>query len=199
MAINKIILNDVEIELSDEQARRIIGSGNLSTVAQTLVGGVNEINAKVGNGVLTTDNKALIGGVNEINEKISTINSNIQGVNNEITTIKNDITNVSGVGTIFKTVFSSEFSNIGPIPANNEWEFNLDYNDNIIHINDTDEYEFLFAKDVYTYTNKVLVRSITFDNNNHFHIRFKNVSNEDLTIGFCFYPIFVKKGVWQHQ
>ena len=91
MAVNKIILNGEEIELSDEQARRIIGSGNLATVAQTLIGGVNELDSKVGDGILTTDNKALIGSVNEINEKINTIindsgSSNSSGIDNLFTT-----------------------------------------------------------------------------------------------------------------
>lgn len=198
MAINKIILNDVEIELSDEQARRIIGSGNLSTVAQNLVGGVNEINAKVGNGVLTTNNKALIGGVNEINEKISTINSNIEGVNNEITTIRNDITNVSGVGTIFKTLYNHNYTDIGPIPAGSEYVFTIPYGDIMNSINDTSgEFEFLFALDAFTYTNKVLVRSINFSNNS-FQVTFLNVSTEDNFTALAFRPIFVKKGVWQH-
>ena len=87
MAVNKIILNGEEIELSDEQARRIIGSGTLGTVAQTLIGGVNELDTKVGDGILTTENKALIGGVNEINEKISVINGNITDINQTITNI----------------------------------------------------------------------------------------------------------------
>lgn len=122
MAVNKIILNGEEIELSDEQARRIIGSGNLltnaqtliggvnevdskvgsgnlATVAQTLIGGVNEINTKVGDGILTTDNKALIGSVNEINEKISTINGNITDINQTITNIGSGTS-----GGIFKTI-----------------------------------------------------------------------------------------------
>lgn len=120
MAINKIILNDVEIELSDEQARRIIGSGNLSTVAQNLVGGVNEINAKVGNGVLTTDNKALIGGVNEINEKISAING-------DIVTINETISNMSGGNSdvMFKTVFGSSSLLNQDIPPKESYTFNF--------------------------------------------------------------------------
>ena len=99
MAVNKIILNGEEIELSDEQARRIIGSGNLLTNAQTLIGGVNELDTKVGDGILTTDNKALIGSVNEINEKINTINGNITDINQTITNIGSGTS-----GVIFKTV-----------------------------------------------------------------------------------------------
>ena len=99
MSVNKIILNGQEIELSDEQARRIIGSGNLATVAQTLIGGVNELDTKVGDGILTTDNKALIGGVNEINEKISVINGNITDINQTITNIGSGTS-----GAIFKSV-----------------------------------------------------------------------------------------------
>ena len=105
MAVNKIILNGEEIELSDEQARRIIGSGNLATVAQTLIGGINELDAKVGNGVLTTDNKALIGSVNEINEKISTINGDITNINETITNIGGSVS-----GAIFKTIISMSTS-----------------------------------------------------------------------------------------
>lgn len=101
MAVNKIILNGEEIELSDEQARRIIGSGTLATVAQTLIGGVNELDTKVGNGILTTDNKALIGGVNEINEKIGTINGDITNINETITNIGGSVS-----GAIFKTILS---------------------------------------------------------------------------------------------
>ena len=99
MSVNKIILNGQEIELSDEQARRIIGSGNLLTNAQTLIGGVNELDTKVGDGILTTDNKALIGSVNEINEKISVINGNITDINQTITNIGS-----STSGAIFKTI-----------------------------------------------------------------------------------------------
>ena len=102
MGINKIILNGEEIELTDEQARRIIGSGTLATVAQTLIGGVNELDSKVGSGILTTDNKALIGGVNEINEKISVINGNITDINQTITNIGSGTS-----GTIFKSKGSS--------------------------------------------------------------------------------------------
>lgn len=108
MAVNKIILNGEEIELSDEQARRIIGSGNLATVAQTLIGGVNELDTKVGSGILTTDNKALIGGVNEINEKIQTVNGNITNIQNDITQINQNISNIgSSGGEIFYTPFST--------------------------------------------------------------------------------------------
>ena len=99
MSVNKIILNGQEIELSDEQARRIIGSGNLLTNAQTLIGGVNELDTKVGDGILTTDNKALIGSVNEINEKISVINGNITDINQTITNIGSGTS-----GAIFKTI-----------------------------------------------------------------------------------------------
>ena len=99
MSVNKIILNGQEIELSDEQARRIIGSGNLLTNAQTLIGGVNELDTKVGDGILTTDNKALIGSVNEINEKIGVINGNITDINQTITNIGSGTS-----GVIFKTV-----------------------------------------------------------------------------------------------
>lgn len=121
MAVNKIILNDNEIEIADDKARKTIGSGtlqttaqtliggineidskvgsgNLATVAQTLIGGINELDTKVGNGILTTDNKALIGSVNEINEKISTINGNITDINQTITNIGS-----STSGGIFKT------------------------------------------------------------------------------------------------
>lgn len=101
MSVNKIILNGQEIELSDEQARRIIGSGNLATVAQTLIGGVNELDTKVGDGILTTENKALIGSVNEINEKISVINGDITNINETITNIGS-----STSGAIFKQIGS---------------------------------------------------------------------------------------------
>ena len=99
MGVNKIILNGEEIELTDEQARRIIGSGTLETVAQTLIGGINELDSKVGDGILTTDNKALIGSVNEINEKISTINGDITNINKTITNIGGSVS-----GAIFKTI-----------------------------------------------------------------------------------------------
>lgn len=108
MSVNKIILNGQEIELSDEQARRIIGSGTLGTVAQTLIGGVNELDTKVGSGILTTDNKALIGGVNEINEKIQTVNGNITNIQNDITQINQNISNIgSSSGEIFYTPISA--------------------------------------------------------------------------------------------
>ena len=99
MSVNKIILNDNEIEIADDKARKTIGSGNLLTNAQTLIGGVNELDTKVGDGILTTDNKALIGSVNEINEKISVINGNITDINQTITNIGS-----STSGVIFKTI-----------------------------------------------------------------------------------------------
>lgn len=102
MGVNKIILNGEEIELTDEQARRIIGSGTLETVAQTLIGGINELDTKVGDGILTTDNKALIGSVNEINEKISVINGNITDINQTITNIGSGTS-----GAIFKETGNS--------------------------------------------------------------------------------------------
>ena len=105
MGVNKIILNGEEIELTDEQARRIIGSGTLETVAQTLIGGINELDTKVGDGILTTDNKALIGSVNEINEKISTINGDITNINETITNISGSAS--SAVFKTFITVSSS--------------------------------------------------------------------------------------------
>lgn len=123
MAVNKIILNGQEIELSDEQARRIIGSGNLLTVAQTLIGGVNEINTKVGSGILTTDNKALIGGVNEINEKINTINGNITDINETITNIGGGTS-----GAIFKTINSFNGVVDTTINANGNYSFDFPLN-----------------------------------------------------------------------
>lgn len=99
MSVNKIILNDNEIEIADDKARKTIGSGTLQTTAQTLIGGVNELDTKVGDGILTTDNKALIGSVNEINEKISVINGNITDINQTITNIGSGTS-----GAIFKSV-----------------------------------------------------------------------------------------------
>lgn len=198
MAVNKIILNGEEIELSDEQARRIIGSGTLATVAQTLIGGVNELDSKVGknnllttaqtliggvneldskigDGILTTDNKALIGSVNELNEKISVINDSITSGGNS-----------SGYDDLFKFNGSTSF-----VDNNNYRESGYESTFNV-NVNPPNGYKFFMG---YFNVNYPFIKlSETYKaSEKKYVVRYRNISNSGGYFSGDWLPIFIKK------
>ena len=175
MGVNKIILNGEEIELTDEQARRIIGSGNLATVAQTLIGGVNELDSKVGNGILTTDNKALIGSVNEINEKIGVINESITNGGNS-----------SGYTDLFKFNGSASFAD------NNNYRESGYENTFEVDVNPPNGYKFFIA---YFSVNYPFIKlSESYDaSRKKYRVRYKNISNGGGYFSGLWLPIYIKK------
>lgn len=189
MAVNKIILNGEEIELSDEQARRIIGSGNLLTNAQTLIGGVNELDSKVGDGILTTDNKALIGSVNEINEKISTINGNITDINQTITNIGSGTS-----GGIFKTIMGV-YSQINQ--SINGYEY-YSYKHSLNAWQSSFEgYKPFMLINAYANNGIVISEMLYNENNNELTINLYNPYNETRNVsGLHFSILFIKDGLY---
>lgn len=189
MAVNKIILNDNEIEIADDKARKTIGSGNLLTNAQTLIGGINELDTKVGDGILTTDNKALIGSVNEINEKISVINGNITDINQTITNIGS-----STSGGIFKTIMGV-YSGVSESINGNEY---YSYKHSLKPWQSTFEgYKPFMLINAYANNGIVIAEMLYNENNNELTINLYNPYAETRSVGGLHFSIlFIKDGLY---
>lgn len=72
-AINEVNAKATDASTGINGIKNTIGSGNLETTSQNIIGAVNEVNTKVGNEKLETVAENATGAINELNKKIGNV------------------------------------------------------------------------------------------------------------------------------